>query len=115
MPSSTSPAASAGAAAWTARPTCSAAPPEQQRVADRFGCCDKQQLLGVGRENSQTLEKRFLDPGGERRGGGDSEATGQLAHAQAGRQLQERQRITSGLVDDPIDYLLIWSMRELER
>ena len=74
-------------------------PPEQGRVAERFGRCDEQEEPGVGGQSFEASYEAVLDLAGERR---TAEAVGELGRGPGAGEFEQGERIAPGLGDDPV-------------
>ena len=82
-------------------------PPHQHRVPGRLRRRDQHQRPRVGGQRLQPLPEALLDPGRDRPSPRQPEPAGQLREAQPARQLQQGQRVTRRLGQDPVPDLLI--------
>ena len=80
---------------------------QQQRIADRLGRRDQQQTPRVVGERLNPTNEALLDPPCEPLRLDQAEAARQLPCRQAPRELEQRQRITACLSDDPVSHPLI--------
>ena len=85
-----------------AEPQHSGRPPQQRRVAERFGRRGHEQTPGVLRERRQPTEKALLDATGQRDQIRLLEPVGELCRRPGARQLEQRKRVAAGLGDDPV-------------
>ena len=76
--------------------------PHQRPVPGRVGRRQRQQPPGLVGQGGQLAGEAILDPPGQRRGAGQAKPARQLRRGQPARQLQQRQRITTGLGDDQV-------------
>ena len=80
---------------------------QQQRIADRLSRRDQQQTSRVVGERLNPTNEALLDPPCEPLRLDEAEAARQLPCRQAPRELEQRQRITACLSDDPVSDSLI--------
>ena len=101
-----SPSVSASTAE-AAIPSRSARCQQQQRIADRLGRRDQQHTPRDVGERLDPTDEALLDSSGEPLRFDEAEAARQLPCCQAPRELEQRQRITACLSDDPVSDPLI--------
>ncbi len=82
-------------------------PPHQRGIAEGLGRCDQDQLLRVLGQVLQPPQKALLDPARQRQELGQPEPAGELRGRQASRKLEQRERVSAGLRDDPIPHARI--------
>ncbi len=87
-------------------------PPQQRRVAGRFGRGQQQQEPGRLRERGDPPPVTLFDPVGQRPSAGQPESAGQLRRGHPAGQLEQGQRVTAGLGDDPVPDPLIEPPRQ---
>ena len=88
--------------------------PQQRHVPHRLGRRRQQQPLRRIRKRPDTPQETLLDLTRQRSRVRTPEPTGQLRRCQPPRQLQQGQRITAGLGDDPIPDALVEPPGEAE-
>ena len=81
--------------------------PHQQRVADRLRRRHQQKPLGLRRQPHEPPPEAVLDPPRQPRRVRQTEPARQLSRRQPPGQLQQRQRITARLRDEPLPHPLI--------
>ena len=87
-------------------------PEEQQRVAGRLGGGNEQEQPRRVRHPLDAASEALLDPGRERTGARQAEAARQLRRVAAPRQLQQRQRVATGLGDDAVSDPIVQRSRD---
>ena len=81
--------------------------PEQQRIAERLGGGNEEQLLGLRGQPADSAEEARFDTARERHRVRTGEATDEARRRDAARELEERQRVAAALRDDPIEDALV--------
>jgi hypothetical protein len=81
--------------------------PKQVHVADRFRSGGEQEQLGVARQQRRSAQEAALDASAQRAGAGYGKASRELVRRHSSRQLEQRQRVAVGLLDDPVAHVLI--------
>ena len=99
---STSPAAWAGSAASDPDPEQLGRAPQQRDVADRLGRGQQDQAPRLRGERLEPARKALLEAAAQRRRTRQPEAAGDRHRLQPARELEQRERIAAGLVEDPI-------------
>ena len=79
-------------------------PPHQARVTGRISRRDQQQPAALARKSLNPPPEALLDPRRDRCRAREPEPARQLRRRQSSRQLQQRQRVSPGLGDDPVPH-----------
>ena len=87
-------------------------PPLKRGVAGRISRRYEQQTPRVARQPRKPAREALLDARGERQRRGQAEPAGELRRRQAAWQLQEGERISVRLDDDPLQHTLVEARRQ---
>ncbi|MDX6467569.1 MAG: hypothetical protein QOI27_2609, partial [Gaiellaceae bacterium] len=86
--------------------------PKKRGVADRLGRRKKQQALCVSRERKETAREALLDPYGEGQRRRQPKPAGELAWGHAAWKLEQGERVSTGLGDDPFEHGFVEACHE---
>ena len=81
--------------------------PQQAHIAQRLGRRGQEQKLRVARQRLDALEEAVLDAARQRARVGEPEPARELRRRQSARQLEQRERVAAGLVEDPSLHSLV--------
>ena len=85
---------------------------DQRRIADWVCRREEQEAARFVRKACQATREALLDAGGQGHLRGQPKSPRQLRRRQAARQLEQRQRVAAGLVDDSVEDALVQRCRQ---